>query len=425
MSSITDNAIMEFLLGLFRDPDMAREFEQNPRQCLDSAGLREVTTPQVERAVTQIVEQHGGGTWTPPSGSGGGGGGGPISMIQQVIHNEQITKIIVNGDNNNINVHQARADGDGSMAFGGDNNGNAASGGSTAGDGNAVGNTTNTTDVDVDNSVHGDGSGNTLDAKLEDNSTHTNTSDVTLDLQAKIPDHVKTADLVDPKPAPAATSSTGLDVDMKVPSQLATSPLAGATSPASAATSPAATAMPHSATLSPAAAASAAPAAAVSVAPAPAVAPVPLAAAVAPPMMATVPPALVIDPAPAHEPNIGDNDWMYLDHDSNMPSSEISDVADAHSIGGPNGVGPAQAEPELYRGDPADVLGHQPLDADLSGHLPDTAALPTDGVLTDGVPAYDVPNGVPNYEAVPDYSAHAAEPVLDHAVAYDPVMDAG
>ncbi|MFT4125049.1 MAG: IniB N-terminal domain-containing protein [Gordonia sp. (in: high G+C Gram-positive bacteria)] len=168
------NALVQFFMELFGDPETQEAFRENPARCLDLAGVGHASPHQVQAAVAQVAP-----TIAPaaPAPSGGGGGGwqpsvpshGSTEHIVQNIFNDYSKHYTINGDGNVVAI------GDKAVAIGGDNEGNVNTGdGSTTGNENQVGNTEDNREITVDQSTHGDGSGNTTTATATDNSTTDN-----------------------------------------------------------------------------------------------------------------------------------------------------------------------------------------------------------------------------------------------------------
>ncbi|MFW0792107.1 IniB N-terminal domain-containing protein [Gordonia sp. CPCC 205333] len=200
-----NQSIVDFIMELLGNSDKAQQFADNPGKCMADSGLHDVTPTEVAEAIPTVVEQvsYGGGEWCPPMPPGGS----PADIITQVINNYYTTVI---GDNNTV----VQANGPGSVAVGGDNDGNISTGGGVTGDGNDVGNTSTSQTKNVDNSVHGNNSGNAASTANTDSSTTDN--------------H-------------AATNVTGGDGGTKQPIEPQGLHPMAATMPSSAVTSPAAT----------------------------------------------------------------------------------------------------------------------------------------------------------------------------------------
>ncbi|WLP89530.1 IniB N-terminal domain-containing protein [Gordonia sp. NB41Y] len=174
-SMITENALVEFIKSLFDDESKAAAFKENPGRCLDDVGLGDVTPHEVSQAITVAAQ-----SVPAPSGSGTGwtpnipDHGSPAQILQQVTNNyyQQISNTTIIGDNNTVETTQTSANGDGSVAVGGDAHGPIATTGGVAGNDNEVGNTTDDHSVEVDKSVHGNNSGNTQSTDIADNSSN-------------------------------------------------------------------------------------------------------------------------------------------------------------------------------------------------------------------------------------------------------------
>ncbi|MGW0037792.1 IniB N-terminal domain-containing protein [Gordonia sp. NPDC003376] len=174
-SMITENALVDFIKSLFDDEKKAADFAENPGKCLNDVGLGDVTSHEVSQAITVAAQ-------SVPSPSGGGMGwtpsipdhGSPAQILQQVTNNyyQQISNTTIIGDNNTVETTQTSANGDGSVAVGGDAHGPIATTGGVAGNDNEVGNKTDDHTIDVDKSVHGNNSGNAQTTDIADNSSN-------------------------------------------------------------------------------------------------------------------------------------------------------------------------------------------------------------------------------------------------------------
>jgi hypothetical protein len=167
-------ALFEFVMNMFQDEKKAAEFDKNPDKCMADAGLQDVTPQDVAAAIPVVVQSvtpPGGDGWSPSIPSHGS----PSQMIQQVVNNyydQRVDVDIVNtgGGDIDVDIKQQNANGDGAVVVGGDNEGPIATTGGVAGTDNKVGNKTDDHSTNVDDSIHGNNSGNSSSTKVSDNS---------------------------------------------------------------------------------------------------------------------------------------------------------------------------------------------------------------------------------------------------------------